>query len=721
MEKQVDFIEKDYLYDLETFPNAFTMSIIHSDGRHKKTFEVSDRKNQTEEILNCLRYLKSNKCRMVSFNGLGFDYPVLHSILSHAIVAKKNGEEFVIDAGEVYKTAMKQIESFKGEGFGNTIPTADILIKQVDLYKIHHFDNKAKSTSLKMLEFNMRSDNIEDLPFPVGKHLTDEEIDVLIQYNEHDVKMTLDFYRASLDAIRFRATLSERFGIDFTNHNDTKVGKDYFIHKLESVMPNSCYKMQGPRRVVNQTKRKTIKIGECLFDYYDFQQPAFIAVKDWFNNQEIEETKGVFTDIEEHLLGDVAKYAEMKVKRKKWKDKPTESEVKQFLAEHPMGWVDEETLKATQTVLVDGVKTKVNKKSYWACWRVVETLNVVINGFRFDFGVGGIHGSLESTIVRAGDGRKLKDADVASMYPNIAISNRIYPLHLTEKFCDIYQDVYNQRKMYPKGSSENAVMKLALNGVYGDSNNQYSPFYDPKYTMQVTVNGQLSLCLLAERLMTIPELEVVQVNTDGITVLYPEQYQEMYDEICTKWQKDVKLDLEYADYDAMFIRDVNNYIALYTNGKVKRKGAYEYEGLGWHQNQSCLVIPKAVEAFMLHGTAVEDFIRNHKDKYDFLLRTKVPRSSKLVMVFEDGFEQTLQNICRYYPCKQGGKLVKIMPPLEEGGEPRRLGIDVEWNVKPCNDISKFNWGVDYDYYISEANKLIIGAEVIDTTVQTVLQ
>jgi hypothetical protein len=717
----VDFIEKDYIYDLETYPNVFTFSIIHSDGRHKKTFEVSDRKNQTSEILHCLRYLKSNKCRMVGFNNLGFDYPVLHHILSEAILAKKIDEEYVMDAKAIYKVAMKQIESFKGEGFGHTIPTSDVMIKQVDLYKIHHFDNKARSTSLKMLEFNMKSDNIEDLPFPVGKILTDEEIDVLIQYNEHDVKMTLDFYRASLDAIRFREKLGISFGIDFTNHNDTKVGKDYFINKLENAMPGSCYKMQGPKRVLNQTKRKVINIRDCLFDYYDFQQPAFVAILEWFRNQKITETKGVFSDVEEHNLGDVAKYAEVVVKRKKFKDKPTEEEAKRFKEEHPMGWIEEQELKATYTVLVDGVKTKVHKISYWGCWKVAETLNVVVNGFRFDFGTGGIHGSVESKIVRAKEGWTLKDADVASMYPNIAISNRVYPLHLTAKFCDIYQDVYNQRKMYPKDSPENAVMKLALNGVYGDSNNQYSPFYDPQYTMITTINGQLSLCMLAERLLTIPDLEIVQVNTDGVTVMYPSAYQEMYDEICTKWQKDVKLELEYADYSAMFVRDVNNYIALYTNGKVKRKGAYEYEGLGWHQNQSCLVVPKAVEAFMLHGTPVEEYIMNHKDKYDFMLRTKVPRSSSLVLVYEDGFEAKLQNICRYYPSKQGGKLVKIMPPLVEGGELRRLGIDVEWNVKPCNDITKFKWDLDYDYYISEANKLIISEECIDTNQQNIVQ
>ena len=52
----------------------------------------------------------------------------------------------------------------------------------------------------------------------------------------------------------------------------------------------------------------------------------------------------------------------------------------------------------------DILKTKEGKskqKSYWGCWKVAENLNVVVDGFRFDFGTGGIHGSLENKIARS--------------------------------------------------------------------------------------------------------------------------------------------------------------------------------------------------------------------------------------------------------------------------------------------------------------------------------
>jgi len=638
--------------------------------------------------------LHDKKHRMVGFNNKGFDYPVLHALLEVRAKAVTVSGKAV--AKKAYKVAQDLI-SVQAEHNNARLKEH---IKQIDLFKIHHFDNKARATSLKMIEFNMKSDSIEDLPFPVGTELTDSEIDVLLKYNMHDVIKTLDFYNISLNAIRFRDELSKKYKRDFTNHNDTKIGKDYFIMQLEKTMPDSCYKKDSTgKKVINQTKRPLIAIKDCLFSYYDFQRPEFQAIFEWFKKQTITETKGVFSDIAEDKLERVAMFADMNIMRKKFKAEQIDEELAVFKAAYPAGWIDKVELKAK--------KKGQPVYSYWYCWHEAETLNVMVDGFRFDFGTGGIHGSLSSCIVAESDTHQLIDADVSSMYPNIAIANRVYPEHLTDRFCDIYKDVYEQRKSYPKASAENAMLKLALNGVYGDSNNQYSPFYDPQYTMTITINGQLSLCLLAEKLLTIEGLSLVQVNTDGVTVLCPRNMMDRYNTICEAWQQQVGLQLEYANYSKMIIRDVNNYLAFYTDGKVKRKGAYQYEGLGWHQDQGGLVIPMAAEANMIYGTDIKDFVQNHKDMYNFMLRTKVPRNSKLMLVMDDGTEIQQQNICRYYACKDGGKLVKIMPALIEGGEDRRLSIDSSWNVKTCNNIKDFGNDIDYDYYIAEAEKLVV--------------
>lgn len=705
------FFPGDWCYDIETYPDTFTFAAVYANGKGMRAFEISNRKNETAELLDFLRKVKASGHRLVGFNNNHFDYPVIHHLLEKARKAHKEKTELKITAKELYNVAMKIISSSKDEKFGSAIKDKDVIIPQVDLFKIHHMDNKARSTSLKMLEYNMRSANIEDLPYPVGSPLTNEQKDVLIKYNKHDVSETHKFYKYSYENLKLRQELTEQFGFDCTNFNDTKIGKELFIRTLEKESPGCCYEVTQHGRKVRQTKRPMIVIKDCLFPYIKFDRPEFKAVHEWFQSQVITETKGVFSDLMEHELGNVAKYAEMVVKKKKLSDpddkknkryEPTEERIAECRKEQPLGWIEEKELKSPK-----------GAKSYYWCWNVAETLNVVIDGFRYDYGVGGIHGATQGTLTSS-ESRKIRTLDVRSYYPVMAIVNEIHPRHLGKTFCKVYADLYNQRIQQPKGSSANAALKLALNGVYGDSNNEFSPLYDPAYTMAITIGGQLSLCMLMEKLINHCGARIIMCNTDGFEYIVDADKFDEADKWVKWWEEVTKLEMEGDEYSKMFIRDVNNYISITESGKVKLKGAYEFmafDKLGWHKNHSAMVVPMAVKAHLIDGVDYEEFIRLHEDKFDFCLRTKVPRSSKLVIV-EDGEDIPQQNICRYYPCKEGGgKLVKIMPPLVEGGEWRRLGIDTEWNVKPCNDISDFKWDIDYRYYIEQAAKLIEAVEM----------
>ena len=137
--------------------------------------------------------------------------------------------------------------------------------------------------------------------------------------------------------------------------------------------------------------------------------------------------------------------------------------------------------------------------------------------------------------------------------------------------------------------------------------------------------------------------------------------------------------------------------------KLKRKGAYEYER-EWHQNQSNLVVQKAVEKHLIEGVKIDDFIRNHDNPFDFMLRTNVPRTSRLVLEHE-GIEEPLQNVTRYYISTDGGQLVKIMPPLKGKDEERRIKINDGYKATPMNEMGQLQ-NINYDWYITEARKLI---------------
>ena len=180
--------------------------------------------------------------------------------------------------------------------------------------------------------------------------------------------------------------------------------------------------------------------------------------------------------------------------------------------------------------------------------------------------------------------------------------------------------------------------------------------------------------------------------------------------------------------------------------KLKRKGAYEYERQ-YHQDVSALVVAKAVEQYLVNNIDIESFIKHHTDEFDFCIRGKVPRSNRLVIRYPElDFEHDLQKLTRYFIAHDGGELVKIAPPRGIPGQYKRknklthryfesimaeIGQDVwdervhtknksvhvdsvetklssGYKVKPCNDISEFDWDrLNYDYYIEQAMKLVI--------------
>jgi hypothetical protein len=615
-------MSNDYVFDIETYPNVFTLAVEHAEAPLHWMFEISDLRNDSRQIVEFLQFLKDTDSRMVGFNNLGFDYPVIHTLV-------RMGQS---DANTLYQKAMAIINSQDEDGskWMHMVKPSDQFVQQIDLFKIHHFDNRARSTSLKVLEFNMRSDSIEDLPFPVGTVLNREQIEVLKSYNKHDVAQTKAFYHHTLDMIHFREELTRKYARDFMNHNDTKIGKDYFTMKLEEAGV-ACYDFGPKGRTPRQTKRPVIHLKDAILPWINFEHPEFNRVMNWLKAQTITETKGVFTD-----------------------------------------------------------------------------LTATVNGFTFVFGLGGIHGSVESEVIESDGEYVIVDLDVTSYYPNLAITNGFHPAHLGKEFVSIYKHLFEQRKQYPKKSAESAMLKLALNGVYGDSNNQFSIFYDPLFTMSITLNGQLLLCLLAEGLMHIPGLRLIQVNTDGLTVRVPRANKMLVDLARAAWQSRTGLNLEEAVYKAMMIRDVNSYIGVFEDGSTKRKGAYEYK-VGWHQNAGGLVVPKVAEKVLVEGAPIRETVEQWPDIMDFMLRTKVPRSSHLAIEWDNQPPQKIQNITRYYISEGGGRLFKYMPPLKGKTEWRKIGVESGWGVQVCNDINDAGKSpVDFDYYVKEVEKLCLG-------------
>ncbi len=654
------------IYDIETYPDIFTLAGQVADGSEPPfVFELSTRKDERDALMWFLKYCRDHQIEMVGFNNLAFDYPVLHRAMML---------ETRFLTSDVICSWVPQV--FK-ERWG--VPKWKRIIPQIDLYKIHHFDNMARNTSLKKLQFNMRSASVDDLPFTPGVDVGEENFDDLIEYNFHDVTETRKFYEHSLDAIKLREALlnngffGDRSNADILNFNDTKIGKNYFIGKIiaEGIQ---LYKKDGGENIPIQTKRDSINLSECIFPNITFATPDLQRVHRHLQGQVIRETKGVFTGLSALLP----------------------------------------------------------------------------SGFSLYFGTGGLHGSVDRKAIRAVPGETILDLDVTSYYPSIAIKYRLAPEHIGSVFPDIYQTVKTERVSHAKGTPFNAALKLALNGVYGDSNNKYSPLFDPKVTMTITISGQLMLAMLAEALDSLPCVELIQVNTDGLTIRFPNALTGEVDRVADTWQRLTGMDLESARYNRMFIRDVNNYIAEYNNGDVKLKGAYVSDR-EWHKDHSALIVPKVAERVMLNGEDPEKLIREWIDPFDFMLLAKAPSGSHL----ELGGRRMPKNL-RYYVVKEGDTLIKVSPPrspMREGWfkkasgvsdaaffahgrsqgfevynpdvhtklgskyETRRIGfmrdptdpkMKRQQPVAECNVATKFDWSeLNRGWYLQEVEKLLI--------------
>lgn len=604
-------------YDIETFPNCFILCAEHVDLPVRWCFEISDHQDDSAAIMDWCRWILESKGRMVGFNNVGFDYPVLHVLLRAGKAT----------AATLYSKAMQIIKGQDEDRFAHMVFPSDRMIEQLDLFKIHHFDNKARTTSLKALEYQMRMENISDLPFPVGTVLNQDQIAILKTYCAHDVTATKLFYHQSLEQIRFREELIAKHGRDFMNHNDTKIGAEIFQMELERVGVQ-CYEYGKSGRAPRQTKRESIALKDCVPQWITFINPEFDLIKDFFNAQIVTETKGVFKD-------------------------------------------------------------------------VVAT----VAGLKFVYGSGGLHASVENQSFVADDEWMIYDMDVTSLYPSIAIEHGHYPEHLGSKFVDVYRQLRTQRIGYKKGTAENAMLKLALNGVYGKSNDKFSIFFDPLFTMKITIGGQMMISKLVEMLLGVDSVHICQCNTDGVTVWMRRDAKMFVDMVCQQWQEMTKLSLEYVEYKSMTILNVNNYIAEDTKGKVKRKGCFEYDK-EWHQDSSALVVPKVVEQVLIHGAPIRETVIGWPDMMDFMIRVKVPRSSKLIYSDEHKNRQ-VENIQRYYISKEGGKLFKVMPPLKGQTADRWFDVQKDRNVCICNDIKDAVLPVEYEWYIEEVRKLCL--------------
>lgn len=360
--------------------------------------------------------------------------------------------------------------------------------------------------------------------------------------------------------------------------------------------------------------------------------------------------------------------------------------------------------------------------------------NFVFGGLRYTVGVGGIHSKNDPEIVIPAEDEMLIDIDVASLYPSMLIEYGFYPKHLGPEFLEVYSQIRSERieAKHNGDKIKDSTLKLALNGLSGNLQNEHNFCYSTFAAMQIRINGQLLLLMLAEKLVELG-CRIVQANTDGLFVLLKKSIYDKVNNVCREWEQLTKLTLEEDRFEAMYQYAINDYIAVkegYTDIRdrflageqivQKKKTGELYKSIEQIQDDyikqkgmfitkvqlgkglTPKIIPEAVIKYFVDGIPVEDTIKGCKDIKKFLMAEKTGKQWNVEYMKED-----IQRTNRFYASTNGGYLWKWK---QVGNAERQYqnmlaasGVTLlnKFDDKPIEDRK-----INYRYYLRECYKII---------------
>lgn len=353
-------------------------------------------------------------------------------------------------------------------------------------------------------------------------------------------------------------------------------------------------------------------------------------------------------------------------------------------------------------------------------------------GTSYTLATGGLHSNEIPAIYVANDKQTIVDRDVASYYPNLIRSLKVCQKHLNPKawfrIADTIVDERLEHKHLAKDKSLSliqrmkhttaaACLKIVANaGIFGKMGSEKSFLCDKKAMYKVTINGQLFLLMLIERLEDAG-IHVISANTDGIVTIVPKGLEETADNICHWWEKHLGLELEFTSYSKYITEGVNSYLTVKTDGKKKFKGRMNpkmyLEDLSKGYNSP--IVAKAVTEYFINGTPVMETLRNSKSILDFCRTQNVNRKYYIEYTHVVDHKMVIEEVqrnTRFYVSLTGGSLMKVeILGWDENNQPKlkKSSLCAGQRVTVCNlvedkDISELN--INYLYYYNECMAII---------------
>ena len=599
-----------YVYDVEVFINIFHVTILNTENNELHKFEVSDRKNQIQELVS---FFLNNAVYFVGYNNIHYDNPIINYCIKYFRTSKYDAETICKSIFNLSRTITSRednnLQLWKEYKYANNFKTLDLLTMLF---------SQALRVSLKEMQVTMHFKNVEEFVTDWDKPLSPDRYDDMILYNINDVMSTNELLDRSKSLISLRLSIQKEYNINVLSKDGVGIGTEILKQKY--------------LQLTNKT----------WDDIKDLRSPMdYIPLKDVILPQ-ISYTTPILQSLLERL-----KMAVVSPGRK----------------------------GLEETFILDGTKISV--------------------------GVGGIHSKNTPEIIIPKDDELLLDTDAASLYPSLLIEYGFVPPHLGKEFLQVYSNIRTERleAKHNGNKDKNETLKLALNAVTGNYQNEYSWLYSPFAVMQIRMNGQLLLLKLAEMLIAIG-CRVIQYNTDGLFLICKKDKKEEYDKIIKEFEQFSRLTMETEEFKGLYQLAINDYFAVTKNGTIKEKGCFiTSTKLG--KGLTPKIIPKAVINFFINGTPIEETIKSCVDIRDFLMSEKTGKQWNV-----EYMNMPQQRINRFYASTNGGYLWKWKTDNITKQYQNMLAASGVTLLNKLDNLSTENRNINYRYYIYEAYKLL---------------
>lgn len=345
-------------------------------------------------------------------------------------------------------------------------------------------------------------------------------------------------------------------------------------------------------------------------------------------------------------------------------------------------------------------------------------------------GVGGIHGAKES-FIHVGN---FHARDVGSLYPNTMVLFDYLSRNIPEDKRHIYQMLLDERMEAKYSNKEFTEIKgvqiptkllingykLPLNTKYGAMGAEFNKLYDPRMRLLVCITGQMAMWDLLEKIEN--HATIIQSNTDAhYYIPFSEEDEKAIDEIANDWMKRTGYTLDDDPFREIYQANVNNYLAVTTDGKVKFKGAI---GLTNGLKVSKAIVSNAFINYVVAGKDYKEFINECDELRQFQMITKTGWTfDDTVMRDSKGNEMKAQKVNRAFAIKDPNKAVEIFKVkrgsvIEEEGT-TVIGDDSYTKGLPNapeyyaidNEAIGEGWitldDIDKEYYINQVEDLLV--------------